>query len=151
VVVKRGISFLLFFVLLAASSHARLREPATREQLISNLRLILKSWDKDRDGKLSQPEVQAMVDELFRMPARYGMDPRAHPELQAQRQELLEFYARQDANHDGYLTLNELLKEPLAEFDCMDANHDGKLSDQEIFGGMERCSSLTLDQPTFNY
>jgi Ca2+-binding EF-hand superfamily protein len=115
--------------------------------LISNARLLLKSWDKDGDGKLNQSEVQTMVNEAFRrMRENVRGGPTDHPELESQRRGMLAFYASQDTNHDGYLTLDELLKGPLANFDCMDSNHDGKLSNDEIFDGMDRCPSVNLDE-----
>jgi hypothetical protein len=133
------------WLVLASGCMAKQSDANTRERMISNFRLVLKSWDKDGDGKLSQTEVQTMVNETFRRIAQHVPDGQAHPELETQRQETLAFYASQDTNHDGYLTLDELLKGPLANFDCMDENHDGKLAKNEIFSGMDRCSSLNLN------
>ena|SRR5258708_5720780 len=130
---------------LGSSCSAKQSDANTRERMISNFRLILKSWDKDGDGKLSRTEVQTMVNESFRRMRQSVSVGQAHPELETQRQETLSLYASQDTNHDGYLTLDELLKGPLANFDCMDSNHDGKLSKDEIFSGMDRCPSLNLD------
>jgi Ca2+-binding EF-hand superfamily protein len=131
-----------------SSCWANQRDANTREHMISNFRLVLKSWDSDGDGKLSRAEVQTMVNESFRRMKQSVKDGQTHPELEAQRQEFLVFYASQDTNGDGYLTLEELLKGPLASFDCMDANHDGKVSQEEVFSGMERCPSVNLDDYT---
>jgi len=141
----RAASFLVMWFVLVSCGMARSSATATREHMISNFRLILKSWDKDRDGKLSRTEVQTMVDESFRRIAQSITDGSAHPELEEQRQESLVDYAKQDTNHDGYLNLDELLKEPLATFDCMDENHDRKLTREETFNGMDRCSPVNLD------
>lgn len=140
-------AFLLPVLMFGVGSSCSAKQPDanTREHMISNFRLILKSWDKDGDGKLSRTEVQTMVNESFRRIRQSVTDGQQHPELQSQRQEALALYASQDTNHDGYLTLDELLKGPLADFDCMDSNHDGKLSKQEIFSGMDRCPSVNLD------
>jgi len=136
----------IFWFAVASCHHSNSLDANTREHLVSNMRLVLKSWDKDGDGKLSRSEVQTMVDASFRRIALSVPAGEAHPELEKQRQETLGFYASQDTNHDGYLTLDELLAGPLATFDCLDVNHDGKVSKEEAFGGMGRCPSVNLDK-----
>lgn len=143
------ISEALFPVLwfgLAGCHHSNSWNSNTREHLVSNMKLVMKSWDKDGDGRLSRSEVQTMVDASFRRMAQSIPAGEAHPELEIQRQEMLRFYASQDTNHDGFLTLDELLKGPLANFDCMDVNHDGKVTKQEALGGFNRCPSVNLDK-----
>ena len=129
-------------LLVASSCTAKQADANTRERMISNFGLILKSWDKDRDGKLRRTEVQTMVDASFREIAPQPQDWQEHAELGPQRQQILDHYASEDTNRDGYLNLDELLKAPLATFDCMDANHDAALSKDEIFGSPSRCRSL---------
>ena len=111
----------LLCLVLATSCSAKHADANTREHMISNVHLIIKSWDKDGDGRLSRSEVQAMVDEGFRRMAQSIRDGQAHPELETQRQEMLAFLASQDTNHDG------------------------KLSKDEIFSGIKRCPSVNLD------
>jgi Ca2+-binding EF-hand superfamily protein len=118
----------------------------TREHMVAGITLVLKSWDKDGDGKLSRVEVEGMVDAFFQRVAKDASGGKMTADLEKQRQEFLSFYASQDTNHDGYLTLDELLKQPLASFDCMDANHDGRVSKDEVVSGMQRCPSVNLDE-----
>ena len=123
------------FVLLGSGGIAKPLSGDTRDNIVTGMTLILKSWDEDRDGKLSMAEVQGMVDAFFARVAKDVSGGKMTPDLERQRQEFLRFYANQDTNHDGYLSLYELLKQPLAAFDCMDANHDGKLSKDALSSG----------------
>lgn len=119
----------------------------SRSHVIAEYRALFTSWDKDRDGKLSPGETQAMVDNLIEAEARH-MPSATKVQLQAQRTRLLRDIAGEDANSNGYLTLKELMARPLAIFDCIDKNHDGMLSDAEISDGMKRCSALEERQPS---
>jgi len=113
----------------------------TREHVVAGMSLVLKTWDKDGDRKLSRAEVQGMVDASLRRVAKDASGGKMPADLEKLRHEFLGSYASQDTNHDGYLALDELLTGPLATFDCMDANHDGKTSQEEVFSGMKRCAS----------
>ena len=118
---------------------------STREHMVAGMSMVLKSWDKDGDSKLSHAEVQGMVDEGFRRIAIDASGGKMTADLEKQRQEFLGFYASQDTNRDGNLSLQELLKGPLASFDCMDSNHDNKVSQDEVFIGMRQCPSVNLE------
>jgi hypothetical protein len=145
--VKIGVALLpILWFAVASCHHSNSWDSNTRERLVSNMRLVLKSWDKDGDGKLSRSEVKTMVDASFRRMAQSIPAGQAHPELEIQRQEMLGFYASQDTNRDGYLTLDELLKGPLAIFACADVNHDDKVTKEEALGGFDRCPSINLDK-----
>lgn len=141
----RSLLALAALSLLGSSCVAKRTDASTRAHLISGFRLVMKSWDADRDGRLSRAEVQTMVNEAFRRMAQDARDGQAHPELEMQRQQMLGFYASQDANHDGYLSFDELLKRPLASFDCADRDHDGKVTKEEAFSSFDRCPSVNLD------
>lgn len=132
---------------LTACHSNKSRQMDTREKLISGFRAQLKSWDKDRNGRLSQSEVETMVNESFRRMARSIPAGEAHPELEPQRQQAIDRYMAQDANKDGDLSLDELLREPLANFDCMDADDDGKLSQSELHRSIGRCAPHVEGQP----
>ncbi|MEO5774254.1 MAG: hypothetical protein ABIQ32_09075 [Sphingomicrobium sp.] len=133
-------------VFLGSGCMAKSPTDDSREHVVAGMTLILKSWDKDGDSKLSRAEVQGMVEESFRRIAKGAPGGKMTADLDKQQQELLGFYASQDTNHDGYLTLDELLTGPLANFECEDANHDSKVSREELFSGMERCPSVNLEE-----
>ena len=135
----------LMCVAMGSGCMAKSPTEGSREQMISDMTAVLKSWDKDGDGKLSRAEVAAMVNEFFRRLAKDAPGGKLTADLERQRQGFLGFYASQDTDRDGYLTLAELLKGPLASFGCMDENHDGKVAQEEVFSGMQRCPSLNLD------
>jgi Ca2+-binding EF-hand superfamily protein len=137
----RRISLVALALSALTSCHSnKSRQMDTREKLIAGFTALLKSWDKDRDGRLSRSEVETMVNESFRRMARSIPAGEAHPELEPQRQQAIDHYMAQDTNRDGYLSLNELLREPLANFDCTDADHDGKLSQSEFNSSIARCA-----------
>ena len=117
----------------------------TREHMVTGMGLLLKSWDKDGDSKLSNGEVQVMVDASFREMAKDASVGGMTAELEKQRKQMLGFYASQDTNRDGYLSLQELLRAPLANFNCMDSDHDDKVSQEEVFRGMRQCPSVNLE------
>jgi Ca2+-binding EF-hand superfamily protein len=133
--------------LAACYDHSSLRLD-TREKVISSFSGVLKSWDRDGDGRLSRSEVEAMADEPIRELRHRSTPGETHPELEAQRQQMVAEYMSQDANGDGFLSLDELLRNPLAAFDCMDANHDGKVSKEEERGVLNRCTNANVSQPT---
>ena len=140
-------SFLALLLLVPTACHSNnSRRLDTREKVISGFTGVLKSWDKDGDGRLSRSEVEAMVNESFRRMAQSVPAGEVHPELEAQRQEAIDHYMAQDTNKDGYLSLSELVKEPLANFSCIDADHDGKLSKSEERSAIDRCAPLIEGQ-----
>ncbi|HET6941643.1 MAG TPA: hypothetical protein VFH89_05740 [Sphingomicrobium sp.] len=117
----------------------------TRENLIAGYTSVLKAWDKDRDGKLSQTEVSAMLNESFRRTSEYKSQGKLTKDLERDRQMFLSYYASQDANQDGYLSLDEFLKEQLAIFDCLDDDHDERVSREDTFRGKEKCPMPNLN------
>ena len=117
----------------------------TRDNLIAGYTSVLKAWDKDSDGRLSQTEVSAMVNEFFRRTSEYKSGGKFTKDLERDRQMFLSYYASQDANKDGYLSLDEFLKKPLASFDCLDDDHDGTVSREDAFRGIGKCPALNLD------
>jgi len=125
-------------LLVAASGPAELPNGKTRAGVVAGMTLILKTYDLDSDGRLSQGEVKLMVDRSLAQAMKTGRNTK---QLNEMRSWTIDYYAAQDLDHDGYLSLVELLKEPLAEFDCMDQDHDGALTQTEIEAGMDHCGS----------
>lgn len=136
----RHISLGLLLLALTACHTNRSIRLDTREKIISAYTGLLKHWDKDGDGRLSRPEVEAMVNDEFRRLARGLPAGEVHPELQMERQQMFDQIMARDTNKDGYLSLSELVKEPLANFSCMDADHDAKLSKAEVHSAIDRCA-----------
>ena len=128
-------TLLLTCALLASCSAAEPPNGKTRAGLTAMYGLVLAGHDTDGDGKLSQREVEAMLD------ASLADDPQQAPGRREMRDWLIEDFAAQDLDRDGYLDLAELLKQPLATFTCLDANSDDTISEPEIQRGMGRCGT----------
>jgi Ca2+-binding EF-hand superfamily protein len=95
-------------VIFAGGCTGKVVDTNTREHLISGYRSVLKSWDKNGDGKLNRAEVASMIDGSFRKIKTGVLDDKNHPELELQRREITILFQDQDTNRDGYLALDEL-------------------------------------------
>ena len=141
----RSMTVVLAARLALASGCMAEAQDSSREDLVCGYTTVLKTWDRDRDGRLNQLEVAAMVNEFFQRVAKTSPEGKMTDDLEKQRQMFLSFYASQDTDKDGYLTIEEFLKLPLASFDCLDEDHDGKISRDDAFKGINRCPSARLD------
>lgn len=133
---------LLLCLSVASCTAASPNHEMSRKELIAQYAAVTKSWDKDRDGKLSRSDLESLVDHFIGEQASGLLRSPKAAQLQLRRRQLIADFEQGDTDHDGYLTLSELLKGPLAMFDCMDRNHDGLLSDDEVRTGMKGCASL---------
>ncbi|MBD3733298.1 MAG: hypothetical protein IE934_11345 [Sphingopyxis sp.] len=114
-------------LLLGGCGSSDLSNEGTRARVVSEFQLVIKSHDRDADGKLNSSEIQSMIDQS-------GLQPDL-------RERALQEYLRQDLDKDGYLDIAELIKEPLATFDCIDANRDDHIGRPEIEASALRCGS----------
>ena len=115
---------------IAAASAQPAPNSGSRDSLAAGYQLVLSTWDKNGDARLSQAEWMRMIE------ATLEHSKGEHDEMIA---EGALFFSNADTDHDGQLILAELLAPSLGTFDCMDTNRDGIISADERSSGMARC------------
>jgi Ca2+-binding EF-hand superfamily protein len=111
----------------------------------SGFAAVLKSWDSNQDGQLTQQEIVAglQTSNLKFLVQSQAQAPSSATDPASQAAAIM---AQFDSNYDGQISLSEFLNQatidqsissdPLTTFNAWDSNHDGYLSLDEIQTGI---------------